>query len=51
MQKANKQCSLRNTGENPELHKLGRGGKKIVMEETVFQILRRYLETQEARGN
>lgn len=33
---------LRNTGENPELYKWGRG-KKIVVEETVFQLLMRYL--------
>lgn len=33
---------LKNTGENPELYKWGRG-KKIVVEETVFQLLMRYL--------
>lgn len=33
---------VRNTGGNPELYKLGRR-KKIVVEETVFQLLTRYL--------
>lgn len=33
---------LKNMGENPELYKWGRG-KKIVVEETVFQLLMRYL--------
>lgn len=33
---------LRNTGENPELHKWGRG-KKIVVEVTIFHLLMRYL--------